>query len=120
MPVAEAHDLGAGKGLLLRPAIHQDKVIARAVHFGEFQNHPKQVTNRRGEFKDLINPLHPGAGIAQCTAWKLPVSWKRQPKTSLTARNRARPSMAPWKRRFGCPRTICSASKKPGDIGWAN
>ena len=39
MPVAEPHDLVAGKPDLSCPVINEHKVIPRAVHLGEIQNH---------------------------------------------------------------------------------
>jgi len=39
MPVAEAHDLIAGEPDFLCPVVNQHKVVSRAVHFGEVQNH---------------------------------------------------------------------------------
>jgi hypothetical protein len=39
MPIAKAHDLTAAEADGLRPIIEEHKIIARAVHLGEFQNH---------------------------------------------------------------------------------
>ena len=39
MPIAQTHDLIATELELLRAIINQHKVVAGAVHFGEFQNH---------------------------------------------------------------------------------
>jgi len=39
MPVAEPNDLVAIEPDLSRPVINQHKIIPRAIHLGEFQNH---------------------------------------------------------------------------------
>src|ERR1051326_1361990 len=44
MPVAQSDDLVAGQLDGLCPVINQHKIISRAIHFGEFQNHGAETT----------------------------------------------------------------------------
>jgi hypothetical protein len=49
MAVAEADDLLPGKTDFSRATVNEDKVVARAVHLGEFQNHARGTYILQGQ-----------------------------------------------------------------------
>ena len=62
MSIAKVHDLVAAQADALRPIIDEHKIIARAVHLGEFQNHAGNVSwpgggDKRGVERGSVEAL---------------------------------------------------------------
>jgi hypothetical protein len=105
MAIAKPHNLLATELDLLGAVINEDKVIPRAVHLGEFQNHEPGKLQRE---PPNSNPQHPSKNVGTTSSRES--HWSESSKAGTRG---ARPSEVVSGRKIGLFMPLQACWKRP-------